>query len=228
MTAAAATPQVTQQLALEVDGACVYYGSSQAIFDLTLQVANQSIIVVVGLNGAGKTTLLSTLVGLLPMARGSLRVFGQEIQRTAPQQLHRRGVVLIPEGRGIFPQLTVKQNLQLGAYRRYARRETVKEYDEVLERFPLLRKRLAEPAGLLSGGQQQILAIGRALMASPRVLLLDEPLLGLDPINRDRIFTIVEELNEQGVSILMASQVTLAAFSRADRTVEMRNGRIES
>jgi len=186
---------------LSLSGVEAYYGRIQALRGLSLDVGEGEIVALIGANGAGKTTTLRTISGLLAPARGSINLFGESIVGMRADQIVRKGIVQSPEGRRIFPRLTVLENLRLGAYAR-TDRAIAGDFDRVLSLFPRLGERLKQKGGTLSGGEQQMLAIGRALMAGPKVLLLDEPSLGLSPILVDTIFNVIADVNRSGVPIL--------------------------
>ena len=207
---------------LEVRSLGSRYGRIPALSGLTLDVHAGELVAIVGANGAGKTTLLRTLSGVQPMHGGTLRFEGADIGRETPRQRVMRGIVQVPEGRQVFGALSVEDNLLLGAYAR-GRAATI---DSVWALFPVLRDKRAEDAGTLSGGQQQMLAIGRALMADPRLLLLDEPSMGLAPRLVAEIFNHIKALKSSGTTILLVDQNARAALSVADRGYVMETGRI--
>jgi len=208
---------------LEVTNLEVHYGGIRAVKGVDLAVDEGELVCLIGANGAGKTTTLKAICGLLPSHAGSVRYGGEEISRLPVYQLPRRGLVMVPEGRGIFPQLTVAENLAMGAY---ARRDS--EVAQDLERmhglFPRLAERRTQTAGTLSGGEQQMLAIGRALMSRPRLLLLDEPSMGLAPLMVAKILEIVREIARQGVTILLVEQNAKLALEIAVRGYVMESG----
>ena len=187
---------------LEVDDIHTYYGNIAALKGISLEVEEGEIVTLIGSNGAGKSTTLRSISGLTPPRQGSVRFDGQEIAETPPQDIVRLGISQSPEGRHCFQRMTVRENLDLGAY---LRRDTSvnEDMDRVFDLFPRLKEREKQKAGTMSGGEQQMLAIGRALMAQPKLLLLDEPSLGLAPVIVDRIYEVVRELNSQGVTILL-------------------------
>jgi branched-chain amino acid transport system ATP-binding protein len=202
------------------------YGSLQALWGVSLEVKAGEIVAVIGANGAGKTTLLRSITGLLSSSRGEV-VFEEEvISRLPPNRIVGRGIALVPEGRKIFPYMTVRENLEMGAYVPQARANLAARMDEVTGLFPRLRERARQPAGTLSGGEQQMLAIGRALMSRPRVLLLDEPSLGLAPLVVKEIFRIVQAINRQGTTILLVEQNVRQALEVAERAYVLETGRI--
>ena len=210
---------------LSVNGLDVRYGAIQAVRGIDLEVAEGEIVALLGANGAGKSTTLKAIVGLAP-GRGSIRFAGESIIGSDTEDIVRRGLTLVPEGRRIFPSLTVAENLTLGAALRRDADAAARSRAEVLELFPVLAERAQQPAGTLSGGQQQQLAIGRALMSAPRLLLLDEPSLGLAPQIVDDIFDLILNLKARGLTILLVEQDAVAALDIADRAYVMANGRI--
>jgi branched-chain amino acid transport system ATP-binding protein len=210
---------------LEVRGLEVRYGGIRAVKGIDLAVGEGELVCLIGANGAGKTTTLKAICGLLKAHAGSVSYAGADISRVPLFELPRRGLVLVPEGRGIFPQLSVEENLAMGAYIRNDT-EVPRDVERQFERFPRLRERRAQTAGTLSGGEQQMLAIGRALMARPKLLLLDEPSMGLAPMLVAKIFEIVREIAKQGVTILLVEQNARMALEIADRGYVMESGNI--
>lgn len=208
---------------LEVRGLEVRYGGIRAVKGVDLEVAEGELVCLIGANGAGKTSTLKAICGLLPSRSGSVRYDGDEISRLPVYKLPRHGLVMVPEGRGIFPQLTVTENLAMGAY---ARRdaEVARDLERMHELFPRLAERRAQSAGTLSGGEQQMLAIGRALMSRPRLLLLDEPSMGLAPLMVAKILETVREIARQGVTILLVEQNAKLALEIAGRGYVMESG----
>ncbi len=206
---------------LEVENLQVSYGGIVAVKGIDLQVAEGELVCLIGANGAGKSSSLKAITRLLPAHAAKLRYAGQDISRTAVHALPARGLAMVPEGRGIFPQLTVDENLAMGAYCRGAR-----SAEAQYERFPRLRERRRQIAGTLSGGEQQMLALGRALMSEPKLLLLDEPSMGLAPMMVMKIFEIVAEIARQGVTILLVEQNALLALELAQRGYVMESGTI--
>ena len=211
---------------LEVRNLESYYGPVLAIRGISLDVQEGAIVTVLGANGAGKTTLLKTISGVLNPEKGAVRFAGEAITRKEPDAIVRRGIVHVPEGREIFPLLTVAQNLEMGAYCR-TDRGIAADISRVVDYFPILQERMAQPAGTLSGGQQQMLAVARGLMARPKLMLLDEPSLGLSPLLVRGIFNVIRRLNqERGISVLLVEQNARLALEVADFGYVMETGRI--
>jgi branched-chain amino acid transport system ATP-binding protein len=203
-----------------------YYGNIHALKGLTLQVEKGEIVTLIGANGAGKSTTIRTISGLLHPRRGQIMLEGEAIARLLPHQIVQRGVAQAPEGRRIFPRLTVLENLEMGAYTRTDLAAVRADLDHVLQLFPRLKERSSQQGGTLSGGEQQMLAIGRALMARPRVLLLDEPSMGLAPTMVEVIFHTIQEINRQGATILLVEQNALMALEVAHRGYVLQTGRV--
>ena len=211
---------------LEVRNIKVSYGAAPAVMDASLAVEAGGLVVVVGPNGAGKTTLINALAGLHPVAAGSITVDGRRLEGVPAHRYCEHGIALVPEGRRLFTGLTVRENLELGAYRAAARARRAESLAEVCSIFPVLEERLAAAAGTLSGGQQQMLAIGRALMARPKLLLLDEPSLGLAPAIVLELFRVIRAVNAGGVAVLLVEQNVAAALEIARRAYVLEEGRI--
>jgi len=211
---------------LNVDQINVFYGAIHALRDVSLTVDEGEIVTLIGANGAGKTTTLRTVSGLLHPASGTIAFRGESITRTPPDRIVRDGIAHSPEGRRIFAEMTVRENLDLGAYGRKDRPAVAQDRDRMLTLFPRLKERLGQMGGTLSGGEQQMLAIARALMAKPKLLLLDEPSLGLAPFLVKDIFRIITEINAAGVSILLVEQNANQALQIAHRAYVMETGRI--
>jgi branched-chain amino acid transport system ATP-binding protein len=210
---------------LEISGLNVYYGAIHALQGVSLSVEPGEIVTLIGANGAGKSTTLRTISGLLRPRGGSILFEGADLTRMPPERIVRCGVCQVPEGRRVFANLTVRENLEMGAYTR--RDPGVKQdIERIVETFPRLRERIAQPAGTLSGGEQQMLAIGRALMGRPRLLLLDEPSLGLAPFMVQEIFRIIREINQQGTTLLLVEQNAHKALSVAARGYVLETGRV--
>jgi len=210
---------------LEISSLASHYGRIQALYGVDVRIAEGELVALVGANGAGKTTLLRTLSGVQRASSGRIAFDGADITRLAPEQRVRLGIVQVPEGRQVFAPLALEDNLRLGAYVRPAG-EAEATLEEVYARFPVLRERRRTPAGLLSGGQQQLLAIGRALMGRPRLLLLDEPSMGLAPRLVSEIFACIAQLRAAGITIFLVDQNARAALSIADRAYVLETGRV--
>jgi len=211
---------------LEVESVDAFYGRIRALSEISLRVEEGEIVTLIGANGAGKTTTLRTISGLLRPGKGAVRFAGEEITRVSPDQIVRRGISHSPEGRRVFARMTVRENLELGAYTRSSRAEIAEDFERVFAFFPRLNERIAQKAGTLSGGEQQMLAMGRALMSRPRLLLLDEPSLGLSPILVQTIFKIIREINARGTTILLIEQNARQALSIASRGYVLEVGKI--
>jgi branched-chain amino acid transport system ATP-binding protein len=211
---------------LQVDEVDVSYGNFQVLSGVSLQVKDKELVTVIGSNGAGKTTLINTIAGLLRPKRGEIKFGGKRIDGLPPHERVEEGLVLVPEGRGNFSRLTVIENLELSAYTKRAREKKDETLEEVFKLFPILKERKHQRAGTLSGGEQQMLAIGRGLMARPRLLMLDEPSLGLAPKIVLQIFSILRRLKEEGITILLIEQNAHRALELADRAYLLETGRI--
>jgi branched-chain amino acid transport system ATP-binding protein len=211
---------------LAVEGLDVFYGDAQALDSVELAVGEGAIVAIVGANGAGKTTLIRAIAGILKPARGRITFRGADITGWPSHRICNLGIGQVAEGRQLFPTLTVAENLEMGAMVPRARAERAKNYARALALFPILAERARQPAGTLSGGEQQMLAIGRALMAAPKILLLDEPSMGLAPILVEQIFGIIKTINEQGTTILLVEQNALMALGVADRGYILQTGEI--
>jgi branched-chain amino acid transport system ATP-binding protein len=211
---------------LEIDDIHTYYGSIHALKGISLTVNEGEIVTLLGANGAGKSTTLRSINGLNRPRQGSIRFEGQDITSVPPHQIVKRGIAQSPEGRRLFPRMSVTENLEMGAFQRSDRSEIRADMDHVFDLFPRLQERRNQRAGTMSGGEQQMCAIGRALMARPKLLLLDEPSLGLAPIFVERIFDIVRQINEEGTSILLVEQNALMALDHANRGYVLETGRI--
>jgi branched-chain amino acid transport system ATP-binding protein len=210
---------------LEVTGLSCHYGPIQALWDITLSVDEGELVALVGANGAGKTTLLRAISGVQPASAGKIRFDGADITRVAAEKRVRLGIVQVPEGRQVLGPMSVADNLILGGYTR-GRRESAETLARVYAMFPVLRERAGQAAGLLSGGQQQMLAIARALMARPRILFLDEPSMGLSPILVDEVFERIQALRAAGTTIFLVEQNAYRALSIADRAYVFEAGRL--
>jgi branched-chain amino acid transport system ATP-binding protein len=211
---------------LEVKNITVHYGKSLAIEDISLEVAEGSIVSIIGANGAGKSTILKALSGLVPLTSGEIWFQGQRIDGLSTTDIVKLGIVQIPEGRHLFPYLTVLSNLKLGASLRKDKEGINKDLEEVYKLFPILRDRRGQKAGTLSGGEQQMLAIGRGLMASPRLLLMDEPSLGLAPIVIEELGEVIKNINQAGVSVLLVEQNVPLALGIATMGYALQTGRV--
>src|SRR4051812_32511469 len=211
---------------LELKGLEVRYGGIRAVKGIDLVVDEGELVCLIGANGAGKTTTLKALCGVLPVAAGSVTYSGRVITGAPSFRLVREGLVLVPEGRGIFGQLTVAENLSMGAFARDDRAEVRRDLDKMLSLFPRLAERSAQSAGTLSGGEQQMLALGRALMSKPRLLVLDEPSMGLAPLMVAKIFEVVRRIASEGVTILLVEQNARLALEAAGRGYVMESGAI--
>ena len=211
---------------LEAERLHVTYGDAPALWDVSLQIGPGELVAVVGPNGAGKTTLVNAIARLLPIRGGRVRLDGVDVTRAGAHEICRYGVSIVPEGRRLFGEMSVEENLEIGCYRSDARRGRSESLERVYAMFPILRERRRQRAGALSGGQQQMAAIGRALMARPRLLLFDEPSLGLAPAIVDQVFEIVRTIHESGVSILLIEQNVVKALEIAGRAYVLEQGRI--
>lgn len=211
---------------LSVRGLKVAYGGIEAVRGIDLDVEAGELVALIGANGAGKTTTLKALAGMLRPAAGTVRYADSDITGVASHRLIRQGVALVPEGRGVFARLTVQENLQMGAYIRDDRAAIAEDLDRIFGLFPRLHERRAQVAGTLSGGEQQMLAIGRAMMSRPKLLLLDEPSMGLAPLMVQKIFEVVHSIAAQGVTILLVEQNALLALEAASRGYVMESGAI--
>jgi len=209
---------------LDVQHLAVSYGAIEAVRDASLAVEAGEIVAVIGANGAGKSTLLSCLSGLVRPRAGTAVYGGRSLAGMRPPEIVGAGLVQVPEGREVFARMTVEENLDLGAWRRKDRSQVARQIDEMLQRFPILAGRRDELAGNLSGGEQQILAVARGLLAAPRLLLLDEPSLGLSPKLVDQVFEIVDGIRSETTSVLLVEQNALQALARADRAYVMESG----
>ena len=211
---------------LKIDKLNVHYGVIHALKDVSIEVNEGEIVSLIGANGAGKTTLLQTISGLLKKTSGDIVFLGKSLNKVSAKNIVREGITQVPEGRHIFPGMTVYENLLMGAYLRKDKDGIKKDMQEVYERFPMLEKRSTQDASTLSGGEQQMLAMGRALMANPKILLLDEPSMGLAPILVKEIFNIIRDINENGTTVLLVEQNAKMALSIADRAYVMETGNI--
>jgi branched-chain amino acid transport system ATP-binding protein len=211
---------------LELDDVHTFYGSIQALKGISLRVETGEIVTLIGANGAGKTTTLRSINGLNRPRQGRIRFQSDDITHTPPHQIVKRGISQSPEGRRLFPRMSVMENLEMGAFQRSDRAGLRSDIDRVFQLFPRLAERRAQKAGTLSGGEQQMCAIGRALMARPKLLMLDEPSMGLAPIFVDRIFETIVEINKQGTPILLVEQNALMALDVANRGYVLETGKV--
>src|SRR5437588_6085728 len=211
---------------LQLSDIHTYYGSIHALKGISLEVRQGEIVTLLGANGAGKSTTLRSINGLNRPREGTITFEGREITAVPAHEIVKRGIAQSPEGRRLFPRMTVTENLEMGAFQRKDRAGIREDMDRVFELFPRLQERRSQKAGTMSGGEQQMCAIGRALMARPKLLLLDEPSLGLAPIFVERIFDIIKQINEQGTSILLVKQNALMALDAANRGYVLETGRI--
>jgi branched-chain amino acid transport system ATP-binding protein len=211
---------------LEIKNMSVHYGRIQAIDDLTISVEQGEVVTLIGANGAGKTSTMRAVAGLLSVSNGSITLDGEDITKLKGHRRVERGISLAPEGRGIFPSMTVIENLDMGAYGRKDRAGIKEDHERVFDLFPRLKERLSQKGGTMSGGEQQMLAIGRALMSRPRILLLDEPSMGLAPQFIRQVFAIIRQVNEQGTTVLLVEQNANQALALADRAYVLETGQI--
>jgi branched-chain amino acid transport system ATP-binding protein len=211
---------------LEVRGIETYYGNIPALREISIDVPGGSVVAIIGANGAGKTTLMKTIAGVLRPRSGTVSFLGEEITGLPSHKIVRRGVALVPEGRAILSRMTVRENLEMGAFTRRDAKKAAQDMDRVMERFPVLKSRAGQLGGSLSGGEQQMLAIARALMSAPKLLLLDEPTLGLAPLVVADIFAIIREINATGTTILLVEQNVKQALKISSYTYVLETGKI--
>ncbi|GAB6106601.1 ABC transporter ATP-binding protein [Fusibacter bizertensis] len=211
---------------LKVENIDVYYDKIHAIKDVSFTVKQGEVVTLIGANGAGKTTILKTISKILEPTRGVVLFEGEPLSKLLPHQLVYLGMAHVPEGRRVFAQMTVKENLEMGGYIRKDKASMKADYDQIFSYFPRLKERMNQPSGTLSGGEQQMLAIGRALMSKPKLLLLDEPSMGLAPLLVKEIFNIVETIKKQGTTILLVEQNANQALQVADRAYVLETGKI--
>ena len=217
---------MTEPVLLQVQDVKVAYGGIQAVKGVSLEVREGELVSLIGSNGAGKTTTMKAITGLLPLGGGHIQLNGKTIDGQGPWDLVQQGLAMVPEGRGVFTRMTIVENLQMGAYIRDDSAAIADDIERVFATFPRLKERRDQLAGTMSGGEQQMLAMGRALMSRPRVLLLDEPSMGLSPIMVDNIFEVIQEVSAQGVTILLVEQNASRALQIADRGYVMESGLI--
>lgn len=211
---------------LEVENIHTYYGNIRALRGISLKVEKGEIVTLIGGNGAGKTTTLRTISGLLKPSEGHVRLDGEDLGKYKAHEIVYKGVAMVPEGRGVFARLTVKENLEMGAFSLSSKEQQKRNLERVFSLFPRLKERSSQTAGTLSGGEQQMLATGRALMASPSVLLMDEPSMGLAPVLVELIFDTIQQINKEGVTILLVEQNALMALGIAHRGYVLQTGEI--
>lgn len=210
---------------LKIENLSVHYGMIQAVREVSFEVNRGEIVSLIGANGAGKTTILRTISGLNQPSKGTITFEGSPIQKKAPRRIVAQGISQVLEGRHVFPGLTVLENLEMGAYLRKDG-DIQQDYENVYEKFPILKERLNQDASTLSGGEQQMLAMGRALMSKPRLLLLDEPSMGLSPIFIQEIFNIIQDIKKQGTTVLLIEQNAKMSLSIADRGYVLETGKV--
>jgi branched-chain amino acid transport system ATP-binding protein len=215
-----------EEILLQVKGIDVFYGSLQVLWDVSLEVRSGEIVAIAGANGAGKTTLLKTISGLMHPAAGSVAFAGEDITRASAYDIVGLGISQVPEGRRLFPDMTVRQNLMIGSYSRNARPKREENLAKVYDLFPILKERKNQLAKTLSGGQQQMVAIGRGLMSNPRVIIIDEMSLGLSPLIVNDLFRVLHEIQVRGITVLLVEQCVWRTLHEADRAYVLETGRM--
>ena len=215
---------MTQNVLLKIKGLKVSYGGIQAVKGVDFEVREGELVSLIGSNGAGKTTTMKAITGTLPLAAGDIEYLGKSIRGQGPWDLVKQGLVMVPEGRGVFTRMTIVENLQMGAYLRNDKDGIAADMERMFVTFPRLKERANQLAGTMSGGEQQMLAMGRALMSRPKVLLLDEPSMGLSPIMVDKIFEVVKDVYSQGMTLLLVEQNASRALAIANRGYVMESG----
>jgi len=223
---AAVKPKAPVTPVLDIEALWAGYGTVPVLRDVSLDVRNGTITTLIGANGAGKSTLIKTICGLIKPMRGIVRLFGENVTGSPPDVMVRAGIGLVPERRRLFSEMTLRENLELGAYARKDKAGIARDFERVLNLFPEIKDRLAMPAGIFSGGQQQMIAVARALMSGPKILLLDEPTVGLAPVVVQRIAALLSEISSFGVDILVIEQNAEMALSVADYGYVLENGQI--
>jgi len=211
---------------LEVENVSAGYGMVQILWDVSFKISEKEIVSIIGPNGAGKTTLVRTIAGLLPAKKGTIRLKGESIEKLPPYEIVKKGLTLIPEGREIFPRMTVDENVRLGAYTINDKNKEAKSKERVYQIFPVLKKKEKVLAQTLSGGEQQMLVIGRSLMSNPQLLILDEPSLGLAPIIVEKVLDTLQRINDDGVTILLVEQNIRDSLNIANRAYVLEEGKI--
>ena len=211
---------------LKVENIHVNYGAIKALQNVSFQITEGEIVALIGANGAGKTTILNTISNIVPSVSGKIIYKGKEITKTQPHDIVKLGISQVPEGRRVFAKMSVLENLEMGAYTRSDKAEIASDMEKIFQRFPRLLERKKQPAKTLSGGEQQMLAMGRALMSRPKLLLLDEPSMGLAPMLVEQIFQIIQEINKSGTTILLVEQNANMALSIANRAYVLETGRV--
>ena len=211
---------------LKIQGLNTHYGAIHALKGIDLEIHKGEVVSLIGSNGAGKSTLLSTVTGIQKASSGKVMLYDEDITNIAPYQLSKKKISISPEGREVFPDLTVLENLRIGAFSISNKGEIEKNYDRVFTLFPRLKERIKQQAGTLSGGEQQMLAMGRALMSNPKVIVMDEPSMGLSPLYVNEIFDIIREIHESGTTVLLVEQNAKKALSIADRAYVLETGNI--